>query len=116
MSDYSDRWITVDADGISVRWYYFPFGTKRIPFSAIRSVSRANMGVLTGKARVWGTANVGYWASLDPQRPRKQVAFLIDTGQPIKPFLTPEDPQAFEAALSAHGQMTVQHSGRSVVI
>jgi hypothetical protein len=116
MSDYKDRWITVDGTGISVRGYYFPVGSKRIPFEAIRSVSRVNMGALTGKARIWGTANLSYWASLDPGRPRKQIAFLVDNGKPVKPFLTPDDPQAFEAALSSHGQVTAQHGGRSVLI
>lgn len=116
MSDYADRWITVDSDGITVRGYYFPFGAKHIPYSSIRSVSRVNMGVLTGRARVWGTANLSYWAHLDPGRPKKRIAFLIDNGKPVKPFLTPADPQAFEAALGSRGQVTAEDGGRSVLI
>ncbi len=114
--NYSDRYISVDADGITVRWYYFPFGSKRIPFSAIREVRRVNMGALTGRARIWGTASPNHWAHLDPARPRKEIAFILDSGAPIKPFLTPADPRAFEAALSAHGQLTAVHGGRSVII
>ena len=115
MSDYSDRWITVNDDGIKVRAYYFPIGSKLIPWDSIRSVDRVNMGVLTGRARIWGTANTRYWASLDPGRVRKRTAFLVDNAKPVKPFLTPDDPQAFESVLLEHGK-TVEHEGRSVVI
>ena len=35
----------------------------------MRSVRRVNMGALTHSARIWGTANPRYWASLDPEPP-----------------------------------------------
>jgi hypothetical protein len=115
-TDYADRWITASGDGIKVRFYYFPFGTKTIPYDAIRSIKRVNMGALTGRARIWGTGSFRYWASLDPQRPRKQIAYIVDTGHAVKPFLTPADPAAFEAAVGAHSKVEIDHGGRSVLI
>ena len=99
---YRDRWIECTASGIRVRGYYFPWGTKRIRYSTIRSVRRVQLSVFRGRARVWGTANPRYWASLDPARPRKHVGFVVDTGRFVRPVLTPEDPDTFEAELRAH--------------
>jgi hypothetical protein len=115
-NDYADRFISADADGITIHWYYFPFGTKRIGYSAIRSISRVNMGALTGRARVWGTASASHWASLDPLRAKKQTAFILDLGKTVRPFITPDDPEAFEAAVRANSQVPIGFGGRSVVI
>jgi hypothetical protein len=105
MSGYRDRWIECGTDALRVRGYYFPWGTKRIGYDAIRSIRRMPIGPLTGKPRIWGTANPRYWAGLDPSRPRKSVAFTLDIGQRIQPLLTPEDPEAFEHALRAHADL-----------
>jgi hypothetical protein len=40
MSGYKDRWIECTDAGVEIRWYYFPWGTKRIPYTSIRSVKR----------------------------------------------------------------------------
>jgi hypothetical protein len=96
-SVYADRWITCTTSGIEVRGYYFPWGTKRIPYSAVKDVQRVDLSAAHGRARIWGTANPGYWASLDPQRPKKSTALVLDLGARVKPFLTPDDPDAVEA-------------------
>ena len=100
--DYHDRWISCTPQEIRIRGYYFPWGTKRVPYARIRSVTRVNIGAVTGRARIWGTASFRHWASLDPQRPRKRVALILDLGGPIKPFITPDDPQAMMDAIHAH--------------
>ncbi len=87
----------------TIKGYYLPGAVRRIPLSAIRSVLRSDMAALRGRGRIWGTANPGYWANFDLRRPRKAVAFLVDTGKAIKPFVTPDDPAAFEAALRDRG-------------
>lgn len=102
MDDYQDRWISCTADGLKVRGYYFPWGTKRIPYAAIRSVRRIELTAARGRGRIWGTANPGYWASLDPQRPGKKVGLVVDLGHRVKPFLTADDPDAVVACLNAH--------------
>ena len=99
---YSDRWIDLTDDEIVIRGYYIPWGTKRIPYDRIRHVTRVSLGALTGRARIWGTANPGVWASLDPGRPRKRAGFLIDRGANVTPLITPDDPEAAERALRAH--------------
>src|SRR4051794_18690162 len=115
-TDYRDPRIECSADGLLVRGYYLPWGSKRIPYQAIRAIRRVNMGGLTGRARIWGTANPGYWAHLDLQRPRKRVAFILDLGRAVRPFLTPDDPRAFEAALAAHCDAPIERGGRSVIV
>ena len=115
---YEDRWITCTPVAIRVRAYYFPWGTKSIPYDTIRSVRRVGMGALTGRGRIWGTASPRYWASLDPRRPRKTTALILDLGRRVRPFLTPDDPDAFEAALRAHTSLppTIQRRRRGPII
>jgi len=91
---YRDRWIECTEDAVRVRFYYFPFGTKTIPYARIRGVRRVALSALRGRGRIWGTANPGYWAHLDPGRPRKDTALVVDLGGRIKPLLTPDDPEA----------------------
>ena len=113
---YEDRWISCTPSALEIRGYYFPWGTKRILYSAIRSVNRVEMGPLTGKGRIWGTANPRYWASLDPRRPSKSVGFILDVGRFVHPFITPDDPDAWEAALSRHVQPGPANSGHSPMV
>jgi hypothetical protein len=104
-AEYEDRWITCTPDAIEVRAYYFPWGTRRIAYEEIRAMRRVNIGALTGKGRIWGTANLRYWASLDPGRPRKKTALILDLGRRVRPFLTPDDPDGFEAVVRAHAAL-----------
>ncbi|PWI44806.1 hypothetical protein [Streptomyces sp. ICBB 8177] len=92
---YRDAWITCTDDGIVIRWYY-PWGSRKIPYAAIRSARRVRLTPLHGRGRVWGTANPRYWASLDPGRPGKDAALILDVGKPVHPFLTPQDVSAVE--------------------
>ncbi len=94
---YADRWIRCTDTGIAVRGYYLPWGTKHIPYSTVRGTERVDLSAARGRARIWGTANPGYWASFDPGRPRKRQAVVLDVGGRVRPFLTPDDPDAFEA-------------------
>jgi hypothetical protein len=99
---YSDRWITCTDDEIRVRGYYFPWGTKRIPYERIRAVRQVSLSALRGRGRIWGTANPRYWASLDPARPRKSVGLVLDIGQWVRPFLTPDEPPEVIEAIRRH--------------
>ena len=112
---YQDGSIGVTDDALTIKGYYFPSALKRVPLSAIRSVRRADMSAFRGRGRIWGTTNPGYWANFDPRRPRKTVAFLIDTGKAVKPFVTPDHPAAFEAALHERG-VEVTGSGTAPVV
>jgi len=101
---YQDRWISCTEDAVVIRWYYL-WGAKRVPYAAIRSVDRAEMGGLRGRGRVWGTSNPRYWASLDPGRPRKTTALILDLGRAVRPYLTPDDADAVADIIVARADL-----------
>jgi hypothetical protein len=111
---YQDRWIECTPDELIIRGYYFPWGTKRIPYSSIREVTVVDMGLLTGRGRIWGSTTLRTWASLDPGRPSKARALVLDTGGSIRPFVTPDDPDAVVAVISEHSGATVTTGPRVV--
>ncbi len=102
VSEYKDRWIECTDSALLVRGYYFPWGTKRIPYASIKGFDRFTMSARRGKARIWGSGDFRHWANLDPGRPAKSVGFFLDVGRRVVPFLTPDDPDAFERVLRAH--------------
>jgi len=112
---YQDGSIGVTDDSLTIKGYYFPGTVKRVPLSAIRSVRRVDMSAFRGRGRIWGTANPRYWANFDPGRPRKTVAFLVDTGKTVKPFVTPDVAESFESALRERG-VEVTDSGTAPVV
>jgi hypothetical protein len=114
--DYEDPRIECTAGGLRIRGYYLPWASKQIPYPTIRSIRRVNLGALTGRGRIWGTANPRYWANFDPKRPRKRVGFVLEVGRTVHPFLTPDDPDAFEAALSEHSDAPIERGGRGFII
>ncbi len=118
MSVYRDRWIECTSGGLRIRAYYFPWGTKRIPYRSIRSVRRVELGPGTGRGRIWGTANPHYWASLDPGRPSKTAGLILDVGRFVRPFITPDDPNAVEAAIRERASLTPAstNAGRGPVV
>ena len=99
MQDYNDGTISCDADGVVLRGYYFPGSAKRVSYGAIKGLRRVTMGALTGRWRIWGTANLSLWANFDAKRPRKSIGFILDVGKRVSPFVTPDDPDAFEAVV-----------------
>lgn len=99
---YHDQWIDCTDDAVVIRGYYFPWGTKRIPYPALRGIRRVSVTAMRGQFRIWGTANPGYWASFDPRRPSKKFGFVLDVGKGTRPFVTPDDPDRFEAAVRGH--------------
>lgn len=108
---YKDRWIECTDEELRIRYYYFPFGTKKIPYGKIRAVHRFDMTLLRGKGRIWGTGSFRYWASLDPARPSKSVGITLDLGKFVRPFVTPDDPDAFLAVVKEHTNLEVSEEG-----
>ena len=62
-------------------------------------VQRVALAALKGRARIWGTANPGYWANLDTKRPAKKEGLVLDLGTRIKPFITPDELDRVEAVV-----------------
>ncbi|WP_212745916.1 hypothetical protein [Sinomonas susongensis] len=100
---YEDGMIRCAGGELTIRRYY-PWGAKRIRYTAIRGVKQLP---LTGanrirKWRIWGSGDFLHWWNLDPRRPRKQIALVIDLGRHVRPTITPDDPIAVEQILAAH--------------
>jgi hypothetical protein len=96
---YRDSGLSCDAVGLTIRRYYFPWGSKRVRFDEVRSLQRVQLSALRGGARIWGTANPRYWVNLDVKRPTKTVGLILDVGKWVRPFVTPDDPDALEAII-----------------
>jgi hypothetical protein len=102
---YSDHRIECTPDAVVIRGYYFPWGSKHVRYASIKSLRRVQLTASRGQWRIWGTANFKYWANLDAARPHKETGFVIDLGRGIQPFVTPDDPDAFEAAVRQHVEL-----------
>jgi hypothetical protein len=113
---YKDRWITCNGDALSIRGYYFPWGTKRIPYDSIRSVQPVELATFRGRGRIWGTANPRYWAGLDPGRPHNQRGLVLDVGRPVRPLITPDDPDAVESCIESHSSAQVREPAEAPLI
>ncbi len=98
---YDDGRIACDDSGLLIRWYY-PWGDKRIPYGAIRSVTPfplAGRNALR-KWRIWGSGDVVHWWNLDPTRPGKDLALVIGAGGRVQPTITPDDAGAVQRILA----------------
>lgn len=109
---YDDGRIACDDRALNIHRYY-PWGSKRIPYAEIRGVAELP---LSGASRVrrwrlWGSGDLRHWWNLDPGRPKKEVALVIDTGHRIKPTITPEDPAKVEGIIDEH--RAVRPAGRA---
>jgi len=99
---YRDRWIECTTQALIIHGYYFPLGLRKtIPYERIKGVRAIPMGPLTGRGRIWGSGDFKHYAHLDPGRPRKHTALLIDVGAFIVPVITPDDPAQVKAIIEA---------------
>jgi len=98
---YVEGSIECAPEHLRIHGYYFPWGTKSIPYSSIKGIRRVKIGALTGRGRIWGTANPRYWANLDLARPKKTVGLILDLGRFVKPFITPQHVDEVESILRA---------------
>ena len=100
---YQDGGIVCDDKALTIRRYY-PWGAKRIPYSSIRSVERLPLtGASTVRRwRIWGSGDFVHWWNFDAERPKKKLALVLDTGNRVRPTITPDDPDAVERILANH--------------
>ncbi|HET9075602.1 MAG TPA: hypothetical protein VFN68_01605 [Acidimicrobiales bacterium] len=98
---YDDGRIALDHDGVLIRWYYL-WGSKRIPYSSIREVARRPLTGVSGRWRIWGSGDFVHWWNLDPKRPGKSTALVLDVGGRVRPTITPDDPDAVERIIDEH--------------
>ena len=102
---YRDGKITCDTDGLTIRFYYFPWGDKRVLYQSIREVRqfRLDRGVFSGRFRTWGSGDLVHWFNLDPARHQKKVGFVLDLGRRFRPVVTPDDPEALRRIFEEEG-------------
>jgi hypothetical protein len=102
--NYDDGRVACTDDALVIRWYYFPFGSKRIRYSDIRQVKRQPLTLMTGQWRIWGSGDFVHWANLDPSRPDKSVEFVVYlSSQWVRPVITPDNPDQVAAELAGRG-------------
>jgi hypothetical protein len=98
---YTDGRISCDDTGVAIGWYYL-WGTKRIPYSAIHGVNKRPLRGVRGRWRLWGSGDFVHWYNLDGNRPNKSVELELDTGGRVRPVITPDDPDAVAAIIAEH--------------
>ena len=91
---YEDQFVVCDDDAITIHWYYFPIGSKRIPYKDIHSFREETMDFWTGAARIWGMGLSPEWFHLDWNRPSKAQCIVIDENSWVKSVITPENHEA----------------------
>ena len=101
MPRYDDGGIRCDEDGLTIRRYY-PWGAKRIRYTAIRGVEALPLTGVNAvrRWRLWGSGDFVHWWNLDPQRPGKRLALVLDVGRRVRPTITPVDPEAVQRILT----------------
>ncbi|HMD93780.1 MAG TPA: hypothetical protein VKG80_14170 [Trebonia sp.] len=101
---YDDGRVACTEEALVIRTYYFPPHDKRIPYGKIEQVHQEPMSGVGGRYRLWGSGDFIHWYNYDPDRPRKNVKFIIHVaGHKIRPVITPNHPDAVAAELAAHG-------------
>src|SRR5262245_33740331 len=84
---YDDGRVACDETRLILRWYYL-WGSKRIPYWAIQSVTRRPLTDVRGRWRIWGSFDLRHYYNLDRSRPKKSVALEIHTHGHIIPTIT----------------------------
>jgi hypothetical protein len=102
---YDDGAIQCDDQGLTIRRYYLWGGAKRIRYGSIQTVEPLPLtGVNSVRRwRIWGSGDFVHWWNLDPKRPRKDVALVLDVGRRVRPTITPDDPDAVRRILAERG-------------
>lgn len=98
---YEDDEVACNDAELVIKHYYFPLGSKRIPYDRIRAVHRMELTGINSirRWRIWGSGDFVHWWNFDPKRPRKKVALVLDTGHRVHPTITPDDADTVERIL-----------------
>jgi hypothetical protein len=74
---YSDKLVEITEDSILFRNYYFPFGSKTVNLTDVKSVKALEPTLWNGKWRIYGTGDFHTWFPLDKKRPDRDLIFLM---------------------------------------
>ncbi len=73
---YSDKLIEISEDSILVRDYYFPFGSRRVVWADIESITVYKPTLFSGKYRYWGTGDFRTWYPPDSRLKRDKIFIM----------------------------------------
>ncbi|MEC4891729.1 MAG: hypothetical protein SAL07_00265 [Oscillatoria sp. PMC 1051.18] len=97
---YQDDYIVCDDDGITINFYYFPVGSKRILYSDIISYREDYRNFFPSSGRIWGMGFTPEWFNLDPKRFWKTKYITIEEKNNwVKSVITPDNGEAVIAIL-----------------
>ena len=88
---YRDDVVKLNDSQVVIRHYYWPFGSKRVPYTSIAGYHRRPLKAWHGQFRVHGIDQKGRWYSRDRHRGEKETAIDLSIGRRIRPVLTPHD-------------------------
>ena len=74
---YLDKLVEITDNSILFRWYYFPFGSKRVILSDIDHIVEKKPTLWSGKWRIHGTGDFKTWFPCDWKRPIRDRIFII---------------------------------------
>jgi hypothetical protein len=102
--EYDDGTIACTANALVIRHYYFPWGAKTVPYTAIRAV---DVLPLTGwnwirRGRLWGSGDFLHWWNRDLHRTGKKTALVLHVGGFVRPTITPDDPSTVQRLIAQH--------------
>jgi len=99
-SIYSDKLVEITEKSILFRWYYFPFGRRRVPLSEIDHIIAKEPSLLSGKWRIHGTRDFKMWFPCDWKRPKRDRIFIATLrNEPTKIGFTVEDSEKVQDIL-----------------
>ena len=111
---YSDSLMEVSESGVRFRNYYFPMGSKSVPFADIISIESKPTTLLNGKWRLWGTGDFMTWFPRDWKRhQRSSIFFLRLASQKIRIDFTVENAEQFIRVIESKGmKVSIHENGR----
>lgn len=81
MSDnvvYSDKLLEINEHSVLFHDYYYPFGSKRVNFAEVESVTIVKPTLSSGKYRLYGTGDFRTWFPPDGSRSsRDKIGSLV---------------------------------------
>eukprot|EP00164_Ancoracysta_twista_P001863 GFYU01002451.1.p2 GENE.GFYU01002451.1~~GFYU01002451.1.p2 ORF type:complete len:119 (-),score=5.76 GFYU01002451.1:87-443(-) len=94
---YSDKFCTITDKGITIFWYYFPFGSKFIPFDDVATADPMPCeSMISTTHKTWGMSLSPIWWACDFSRAfsnkDKQIVVSFP-GKTMKSGFTAESPR-----------------------
>ena len=94
-TNYSDEFIILNKDELTINKYYYPLKKKKIiKIGNINNIKLIEMDRMSGKYTFYGFCWKFYWYHLDKNRPQKKFAIIInEKNNSITIGITPNDTQ-----------------------